>query len=84
MPMLRVGVLYQSIVHTCLTYAYYRLIPGGVVEIHCINLKNLSIWDQTLPFYTALHAVSKVSRGLLYWQPWLIQICVLTLITVHI
>jgi hypothetical protein len=66
-----------------LTYAYYRLIPGGVVETYCINLITLSIWDQTLTFYTALHAVFKVSRGLLYWQPWLIQSCVLTLITVH-
>jgi hypothetical protein len=65
-----------------LTYAYTRLIPGGVVETDCINLITLSLWDETLPFHTALHAVSKVSRGLLYWQPWLIQICVLTLITV--
>jgi hypothetical protein len=66
-----------------LTYAYNRLVPGGVVEAHCTNLITLSIWDQTLPFYMALHAVSKVSRGLLCWLSWLIHINVLTLIAVH-
>jgi hypothetical protein len=55
-----------------------------VVEIHCIDLINLSHTDQTLPSHAAPHTGSKVSRGLFYREPRLIQVSALALVTVEL